>query len=387
VTVVLSASALVAVSVGPASGATGDLSTYAGKGKAGLWVLSGAATQVALNQPHGLAYDNNTSGDPFAGDVFIADTGNCAIRYVNPKGKLHTLVNATKKHPCAAAVPGPASTSPLDQPHGITYDKVHKQLYIADAANGHVDDVDLSGATPTLSVCPNTAGGSTLLADPVAVAVHGATGDLYVSDDATDVIVHYSFPCSSASPDIVAGVLDSPGFNGDGNPCTSTLLDAPNGVAYDSSSGSIIISDTDNDEIRECVPGAPPVMAHLLGTPTVPGLTTDGSYPGGNVAINQPHGVKQDGSGALYFDELGNDLVRRFDSAGDLTTIAGGGAAKPPKPGSPAVPATSVHLGGPHGITFVPTSSTTADVLFSNTAVPPGGTTSVLRVRGVAVPL
>jgi hypothetical protein len=33
----------------------------------------------------------------------------------------------------------------------------HKQLYIADAGNGQLDDADLSGTTPTLSICPMAA--------------------------------------------------------------------------------------------------------------------------------------------------------------------------------------------------------------------------------------
>jgi hypothetical protein len=101
------------------------------------------------------------------------------------------------------------------------------------------------------------------------------------------------------------------------------------------------------------------------------------------VPLSAPHGIKADGSGALFYDEVGNNLVRRFVvSTGALSAMAGGGTLPlPPRLKKFPVSGTSVNLNTPHGISFIPTSSTTADLIFSDS-----GANVVLRISGVAVP-
>jgi hypothetical protein len=362
------------------------MSLFAGKFKASPWKATGPATKVALAAPHGLAYDRNpvSSGDPWAGDTFVADTDHCAVRAVSGTGALTTVVNASGKHKvgfCGAPTAGPASSSLVGHVHGAVYDRVHEQLYIADPDNHEVVDVDLSTATPTLSTCPTLIGGTSPLVSPEAVTVHGTTGELWVADPGADVVAHYGYPCASGDPDLAVGVYGVAGWNGDGRPCAGAELSGPTGVDYDAATGALVVSDTNNDEIRSCTGGN---ISQVLGSPGVAGLTADGTHPGGNVPISAPHGVKADGSGALFYDEVGNNLVRRFDpGTGSLTTVAGGGTgALPTKPGKYPVDATSVALSSPHGIAFVPTSGATADLLFSDT-----GADEVLRVASVAVPI
>jgi hypothetical protein len=375
--------AAMAIGVVPASANVGDMTVMAGKLKAGAFKASGPADKVALNSPHGIAYDRNTSGDPWAQTTFIADTAFCSVRAVDSSGNLTTIVNSGKHKMnfCGAATPGTSATSLLDDPHGLTYDHVHEQLYIADLGNADVIDVDLTTSTPTLSICPTVLSTSQPLIAPVSVTVHGNTGELWVADMGANIVAHYAYPCSSGAPTIVAGVYGTSGWNGDAQPCTSADLANPDGVDYDVATGALLISDTGNNEIRQCAGGT---ISHVLGTPPSSGLTSDGSYPGGNVPINAPHGCKADGSGALFFDEVGNNLVRRFDPAsGTLTTEAGGGSNPlPTKVKKFPVPGTSVALDGPHGIAFIQTSPTSADLAFSDTNVD-----TVLRVSGVAVPI
>ena len=305
-TLLIAAVLVVAV---PVSASPGDLSMFAGNLKSGVWQASGTADKVALNSPHGIAYDRNGSPDPWAGYTFISDTGFCSVRAVSPSGNLTTIVNANGKHTknfCGPPTAGPAAASLVNAPHGEAYDHVHQQLYIADTGNSDVIDVDLTTSTPSLSICQKVLTTSQPLLAPVAVSVHGTTGDLYVADSAADIVGHYTYPCTGSAPDVIAGVYGTPGFNGDAQPCTSATLAAPDGVDYDSITGQVLISDTGNDEIRSCTGG---MITHLLGTPTSAGLTPDGTYPGGSIAISAPHGCKVDGSGALFYDEVGNNLV------------------------------------------------------------------------------
>lgn len=98
----------------------------------------GPATSALLNDPQGVAVDG-------AGDLFIADTFNHAIRQVLPDGTISTVVNA-------AATPGSGNASPvgngslpasttLNTPHAVAVDPVTHSLYIADTRNNVVDEV------------------------------------------------------------------------------------------------------------------------------------------------------------------------------------------------------------------------------------------------------
>ncbi len=170
-----------------------------------------------------------------------------------------------RRDPCPdrpVSVAGAAADSLLNSPHGIVYDRVHRQLYIADTGNAEVVDVDLTTSSPTLSICPRVLSTSQPLVAPIAVSVHGTTGDLYVADAGADIVAHYSYPCSGASPDILAGVYGSAGFNSDAQPCASAELSSPDGVDYDAAAGNVVISDTGNNEIRVCSSGT---ISHVLG--------------------------------------------------------------------------------------------------------------------------
>ena len=106
------------------------LGGYAGDG--------GPATSALLNDPQGVALDG-------AGDLFIADTFNHAIRQVAPDGTISTLVNvgavagAGNASPVGnGALPG---TTKLNTPFAVAIDPVTDVLYIADTKNNAIDEV------------------------------------------------------------------------------------------------------------------------------------------------------------------------------------------------------------------------------------------------------
>jgi DNA-binding beta-propeller fold protein YncE len=126
---------------------TGIITTVAGdyaadKANDGLGAFSGdngPATSAQLNDPQGVAVDG-------AGDLFIADTFNNAIREVTPAGTITTVVNAA---PAAGGAPpagsessGKAPTaSKLNTPYGIAIDPSTDDLYIADTDNSKIAEV------------------------------------------------------------------------------------------------------------------------------------------------------------------------------------------------------------------------------------------------------
>jgi DNA-binding beta-propeller fold protein YncE len=126
---------------------TGIITTVAGdfaadKASDGLGGFSGdggAATSAQLNEPQGVALDG-------AGDLFIADTFNNAVREVTPAGAISTVVNSA---PAAGGTPpaggesnGAAPTaSKLNTPYGVAIDPSTQDLYVADTSNSKIAQV------------------------------------------------------------------------------------------------------------------------------------------------------------------------------------------------------------------------------------------------------
>ena len=78
------------------------------------------------------------------------------------------------------------------------------------------------------------------------------------------------------------------------------------------------------------------------------GLAKDGAKAT-DATISSPGGVVVAANGALYFSDTGNDLVRRVKADGTLETVAG--AAKPGYHGDGGA-ATGAGLNSPRGLAF-----------------------------------
>jgi sugar lactone lactonase YvrE len=99
----------------------------------------GPATSARLNDPQGVAVDG-------AGDLFIADTFNNAIREVTPDGTISTVVNAAG---AGGAIPAPGgessgsapAASHLNTPYAVAVDTSTGILYIADTRNSAIAEV------------------------------------------------------------------------------------------------------------------------------------------------------------------------------------------------------------------------------------------------------
>ncbi len=126
---------------------TGIITTVAGdfaadKASDGLGGFSGdggPATSAQLNDPQGVAVDG-------AGDLFIADTFNNAIREVTPAGIISTVVNAASAGGGIPTAGGETSNvaptaSRLNTPYGVAVDQSTGDLYIADTKNSKIAEV------------------------------------------------------------------------------------------------------------------------------------------------------------------------------------------------------------------------------------------------------
>jgi hypothetical protein len=251
--------------------ATGQISTFAGTGTASYTGDYAAATAATLSTPSGVALDG-------AGNLYIADTGNNAIRRVDGVTHVITTVAGNGSGLPGFAGDGSLATSGpvlLNGPQGIALDTA-SDLYIADTNN------------------------------EVIRAVFVATGDI----------------------DTVAGEYFGPfgagfgGYNGDGVLATKATLNHPYAVAFDGS-GDLYIADTDNNRIREVNAGT-----RLIST-----VAGDGS-PGAigdtgqaiQAELNAPTGIALDPAGNLYISDTQNYKIREVSAANaTINTLAAGG--------------------------------------------------------------
>ena len=109
-------------------------------------------------------------------------------------------------------------------------------------------------------------------------------------------------------------------FGGDGSPATQAQLYYPSGVALDGA-GNLYIADTANHRIRKMDSSG--VITTIAGTGER-GFGGDGG-PATQARLNRPSGVTVDGAGNVYIADTWNHRIRKMDSSGVITTIAGTG--------------------------------------------------------------
>lgn len=141
----------------------------------------------------------------------------------------------------------------------------------------------------------------------------------------------------------IAGIGDR-GFSGDGGLAIEAKLSRPQGLAVDDL-GNVYIADSDNHVIRR-------VDTHGLIT-IVAGTGKTGNSGDGGPAVDaqlaDPNGVAIDADGILYFADDLAMVVRRIASDGTISTVAGIGTAGFSGDGGPGVEAA---LSSPGDIAF-----------------------------------
>lgn len=313
--------------------AGGIIQTVAGTGAIGLAGDGGLATSAAMSAPYSVAVDSS-------GNFVIADYGNNRIRRVDKaSGNISTIAGTGN---IGFAGDGSAATSAiLHLPTGVAMDS-SGNVYLADSLNNRIRKIsgsNISTVAGNGGLSSSGDGGpatSSQLNTPLGVAVD-SSGNFYIADALNNTIRKVS---SGGIISTYAG-NSVPGSSGDGGAPTAAQLNAPQGVAVDSS-GNLYIADTQNHKVRKISAG---VISTFAGSGTA-GFSGDGGAAT-SATLNEPFAVAVDGPGNVYIAEFGNSRIRKVDTKGIITTVAGNGVSGY---GGDGGAATNALLNGPQGV-------------------------------------
>ena len=294
--------------------AAGIISVLAGNGVSRPKGDEGPATRAGLAMPSGVAADR-------FGNVFIADTGNNRVCRVDAGGTITTVAGTGQAG--FSGDDGPAINAMLNGPTGIVVDS-EGSLDIADRGNNRIRRVDSAGNITTVagtgkSEFSGDAGPAVKagLASPSSVAFD-SEGNLYVADTGNNRIRRVD---SSGQITTVAG-NGGLGFQGDGGPATKATLASPMGLAVDDN-GTIYLADALNNRIRRV--DATGMITTAAGSSRA-GFSGDGG-PATEASLSTPSAVALGSGGTFFIADRLNQRIRRVDSSGIITTVAGNGLA------------------------------------------------------------
>ena len=248
----------------------GIVSTIAGKTNTGFEDAKGS--QASFNSPTGICVDSS-------GILYIADTGNNAIRRIDTSGNVETFCSSLLR-PSGVAVDSSGIiyvtdtgnsrvckiisggtlieiSNDFNSPVGITLDRIGT-IYVTDQGSNCIKKIYTNGRISI--VCK--------VYSPTGIAIN-ARGDIYITENTSNAIKKYTsngiLVPLSGSPLNIAGLND-----GVGPPRvlkeyfmlkSIAQYNNPSGLAIDSS-GTLYIADTGNNMIRKIIPTfSKPTMA------------------------------------------------------------------------------------------------------------------------------
>lgn len=265
--------------------ADGKINDFIGSGYLGD-SYDGNCLKVNLNHPTGITQDAS-------GNYWLAAWHNWKIKKIAADGTLHSPIGSTQGF---AGDGGPSAAAQLNLPSSIVFDN-HNNLFFSDQANQRIRKVDLATMTIT------TFAGST------------------------------------------KGFKDSVGTGAQFSLPRGTDADPGGRLALSADGLWLYIADTENDRIRKVNTTTAEVIT-VAGTGAT-GYSGDGG-PAIAAQLNRPLDVVVATDGTIYFSDSKNHIVRRINTSGTISTVAGTPGAVGAS--GNAVKATSAQLNTPGGL-------------------------------------
>ena len=225
-------------------------------------------------------------------------------------------------------------------------------LYVSDPHDDVIERIDQRGVITTVVGSARVQTAPDAGFDTPGGVVIAANGDLIIADSHNHRVCRVDRLTGAISTIVGSGVA---GFSGDGGPATAAELNNPSAVAL-AADGDLFIADTINNRIR--------VVDHRTGIiRTIAGGRDDSDIaiiessevgdggPAIAARLFWPSDIALTADGALYVADTRHNRVRRVDTKGTISTVAGNGSFGSFGDGGPAIAAS---LAGPAGIALAP---------------------------------
>jgi DNA-binding beta-propeller fold protein YncE len=289
--------------------ATGVVTTFAGSHYTSAHV-DGTGTGAAFMFPTGIAIDSSNN-------LYIADPGDCTIRKITPAQVVTTI---SGNQTCGSILNGPVASATFDNPYGIAVNAAGTKIWVSESkkyvirliTGGSVSTVAGTAGSQALT---NGTGAAARFLGPMLIAVDSTAANLYIADSdgnwTSSAIRKMNTTTNAVS--ILAGTT-SGYVNATG---TSASFAMPTGVVVDGSS-NVYVTDSGNNAIRMVTSGG--VVTTLAGG--VLDVTTDDGL-GAAGHFQRPQGMAFDSGGNLVVADSMNSRIKKVTSAGYISTFAG----------------------------------------------------------------
>ncbi|MGA1823831.1 MAG: RHS repeat-associated core domain-containing protein [bacterium] len=269
------------------------------------------------------------------GNIVIAD-GNREdrIRLIDPSGIIKTIVGNFVEFSCLMEEEPPAPKVELAHPKDVAIDNAGN-IYIADKRNYRIRCVDPTGTITTIAGNGNRgySGDGGLATQAMLNYPYGIEVDNVGNIYIAD---SYNSRIRRIDPSGIISTIAGNGswwHSGDGGPAIDAELAGPKDIAVDNS-GNIYIADTCNNVIRRIDPSG--IITTIAGSPHMYGYSGDGG-PATEATFRKPFGIAVDNTGNIYIADRENNCIRRIDPRGIIATIAGNGNYGYSGDGGPAI--------------------------------------------------
>ena len=266
--------------------------------------IAGDAAQFGLVDATGTAarfdFGGNFGGQAStavdaAGNVFITDRANGAVRKITPASVVTTFLTG------------------IGGPQGLTIDAAGNLYFgtgqtVFKVTPGGVSSV-LAGSSAQGSA--DGTGAAAQFGDIADLALDAA-GNLYVTDSLNNTIRKIT-PAGVVTT--IAGTSGTAG-SADGTG-TAATFSTPSGIAVDAT-GNLYVTDAENGTIRKITPAG--AVTTIAGTA---GVTGNADGTGAAASFTFPFSIAVDSTGNLYVAELISGTIRKITPTGVVTTVLG----------------------------------------------------------------